>query len=71
LYKVDKGIPQDSPLSPLLFIIYVMSLHPAGDMREVFTSSYLDDFQITVASNTWERNEMLLENQTNLIVGSA
>jgi len=67
-HEVDKGIPQGSPLSPLLFIIYVRSLHLAGDMQEVFKSSYVDDFQIKVASNTWDRNTRLLEEQTSLMV---
>ena len=28
--KVDRGIPHGSPLSPLLFVIYVRALHPGN-----------------------------------------
>jgi len=43
-HVVNKAIPQGPPLSTLLFIIYVRSLHPTGNMRDVFTFSYVDDF---------------------------
>lgn len=50
-YEVDNGIPQGSPLSSLLFVMYVKPLHLATDFSEFCRTSYLDDFQIMVASN--------------------
>jgi len=61
--KVDRGIPQGSPLSPLLFVIYVRALHPGIEQSDIFTSSYVDDFQITVASTSWYRNTKILEDR--------
>jgi len=46
--------PQGSPISPLIFLIYVALLHmsvPRGLMV-----SYVDDFSITVASPTYRGN---------------
>ena len=61
--KVNRGIPQGSPLSPLLFVIYVRALHPEIEHSDsdIHTSSYVDDFQITVASTSWYRNTKILE----------
>ena len=59
--EVNKKIPQGSPLSPLLFILYVRSLHINNECPKNFTSYYVDDFQVTVASNSWYRNTRIVE----------
>jgi len=70
-HAVNRGIPQGSPLSPLLFVIYVKLLDLAGESSELFTTSFVDDFQMTVASNSWERNARMLEEKAAEIMAMA
>ena len=51
---VEDGTPQGSPISPLLFLIYVAPLHSA--IPKGVMISYVDDFSLTVASSSYRTN---------------
>jgi len=51
---VSVRVLQGSPISPLLFVIYIFSLHM--DIPSALTISYVDDFAITVASPAYSTN---------------
>jgi len=56
---VAVGTPQGSPISPLLFVIYVSPLHP--EITKGIVLSYVDDFVVTVSSSSHRRNVQLLQ----------
>ena len=56
---VSVGTPQGSPVSPLLFVIYIAPLHILLDRGLVL--SYVDDFSLTVSSLSYRTNRRSLQ----------
>jgi len=55
---ISVGVPQASPMSPLLFVIYVSSLQV--ELPKSLIISYVDNFAVTVASPSYRTNVPLL-----------
>ena len=62
---IDTGIPQGSPISPILFLIYIrdLFLHLDG----IKPLSYIDDIALIAASTSLRKNIKLLERATRML----
>jgi hypothetical protein len=60
--RFEISISQSSPVSPILFLIYIRNLFSSIDNAEIRSPSYLDDIGLVVSSDSIKRNCFLLEN---------
>ena len=67
---IEIGISQDSPVSPILFLIYIRDLFSDIDNIEIRSSSYVDDIKLVIASNSIERNCQTLQNAAERLIQS-
>jgi ribonuclease HI len=60
--KIETGIPQGSPISPILFLIYIRDLFPAL-ASSIRVLSYIDDIALTTSSTSLKKNVRILERE--------
>ena len=58
--KIETGIPQGSPISPILFMLYLRNICRL-ETEGAYSLSYADGFAITVTSNSAKNNCKKLE----------
>src|SRR5436190_3246306 len=57
--KID--ILQDSPVSPILFLIYIRNIFPELNIMHIRSPSYVDDIALSYSSKSLESNYKILE----------
>lgn len=63
--EISTGIPQGSPISPILFLIYIRDLFKSKNIKPL---SYMDDIALIASSKSYKQNIITLERETQLLV---
>jgi hypothetical protein len=69
LQKVKIGIPQGSPISPILFLIYIRDI--CKTRPDTFTFSYIDDICIGASAMSTKKLKQILERTAKAILQEA
>jgi ribonuclease HI len=62
---INTGIPQGSPISPILFLIYIRDLFRSNS---VYSLSYMDDIALIASSKSFKTNIKILERESKRLV---
>jgi len=58
--SINTGIPQGSPISPILFLIYIRNLFKSNSIRFIL---YIDDIALIASSTSFSKNCRILERE--------
>ena len=64
-FSLDYGLPQGSPLSPLLYLIYVADAHLWG--QDSFNAAFADDFNYSCIARSREEVKTFLQTQSKKV----
>lgn len=62
--RIETGIPQGSPISPILFLIYIRNLFESRAVRFI---SYIDDIVMIAQSPSTKKNVKILERESQCL----
>ena len=66
--EVETGVPQGSPISPILFLIYIRDLF--SDLEEATPLSYIDDIALAVSTSSYAKNARILQKEVGRLTAT-